>query len=214
MSSFNLSRSTICGGLCRALSSMALGAITLLFAPNVRAAPQLWTFDDVTFSSGATLSGSFTYDSDVGTYGTYVGTIFYFSDPCFLTSQTTGGCGIFYSIPSHVPQAIGAVDNFATPLSFSQVKFSYTYPDPASPLATLDLAFASPLGEFFGVPGNIGVSGIHNWQLQGTWYQDQITSGLVVNGIPEPETYAMLLAGLGLLGWQARRRKLKEAAAA
>jgi probable HAF family extracellular repeat protein len=35
-----------------------------------------------------------------------------------------------------------------------------------------------------------------------------------VTGIPEPETYAMLLAGLGLLGWQARRRKLREAAAA
>jgi len=32
--------------------------------------------------------------------------------------------------------------------------------------------------------------------------------------IPEPETYAMLLAGLGLLGFAARRRKLKEAAAA
>ena len=35
-----------------------------------------------------------------------------------------------------------------------------------------------------------------------------------VTSIPEPETYAMLLAGLGLLGFQARRRKLKEAAAA
>jgi hypothetical protein len=31
--------------------------------------------------------------------------------------------------------------------------------------------------------------------------------------IPEPETYAMLLAGLGLLGFMARRRKQKEAAA-
>ena len=31
--------------------------------------------------------------------------------------------------------------------------------------------------------------------------------------IPEPETYAMLLAGLGLLGFHARRRKLKLAAA-
>ena len=31
--------------------------------------------------------------------------------------------------------------------------------------------------------------------------------------IPEPETYAMLLAGLGLLGFAARRRKLKLAAA-
>jgi hypothetical protein len=31
--------------------------------------------------------------------------------------------------------------------------------------------------------------------------------------IPEPETYAMMLAGLGLLGFMARRRKQKETAA-
>lgn len=36
----------------------------------------------------------------------------------------------------------------------------------------------------------------------------------VVSAIPEPETYAMLLGGLGLLGFHARRRQLKEAAAA
>jgi hypothetical protein len=30
-----------------------------------------------------------------------------------------------------------------------------------------------------------------------------------VNQVPEPETYAMLLAGLGLLGWIGRRRKQK-----
>ena len=35
-----------------------------------------------------------------------------------------------------------------------------------------------------------------------------------VAAIPEPETYAMLLAGLGLLGFAARRRKLKAATAA
>ena len=34
------------------------------------------------------------------------------------------------------------------------------------------------------------------------------------NPIPEPETYAMLLAGLGVLGLVARRRKQKEAVAA
>ena len=48
------------------------------------------------------------------------------------------------------------------------------------------------------VPGNyqlrIGVSGTNSY------------SGSIATPVPEPETYAMLLAGLGLLGFSARRR--------
>ena len=47
---------------------------------------------------------------------------------------------------------------------------------------------------------------------------DQFSRSYVVEygapPIPEPESYAMLLAGLGLLGFAARRRKLKETASA
>lgn len=39
-------------------------------------------------------------------------------------------------------------------------------------------------------------------------FLDVSWSSSVVAAIPEPESYAMLIAGLGLLGWQARRRKL------
>jgi hypothetical protein len=33
----------------------------------------------------------------------------------------------------------------------------------------------------------------------------------LTSAVPEPETYAMMLAGLGLLGWVGRRRNQKTA---
>ncbi len=45
---------------------------------------------------------------------------------------------------------------------------------------------------------------------QGTVYLDgfgAVTPPPVVGAIPEPETYALMLAGLGLVGWVARRRR-------
>ena len=42
-------------------------------------------------------------------------------------------------------------------------------------------------------------------------YSVQAT-GSHFQAVPEPETYAMMLAGLGLLGFAARRRKAKAAA--
>jgi hypothetical protein len=41
-----------------------------------------------------------------------------------------------------------------------------------------------------------------------------LSGGTVVSPIPEPETYAMLLAGLGVIGFVARRRQRNLAAAA
>ena len=46
------------------------------------------------------------------------------------------------------------------------------------------------------------------------WYDSAYNVGIdnvnfSITAVPEPETYAMLMAGLGLLGFTARRRKQK-----
>lgn len=63
-----------------------------------------------------------------------------------------------------------------------------------------------------GITGVFDANGnaVSNFSVTSTSGFDYATTAPV----PEPETYAMMLAGLGLLGFAARRRKLKEAAAA
>lgn len=53
-----------------------------------------------------------------------------------------------------------------------------------------------------------GTAFVHGNQDPGLDYAFRITPTTSTAPIPEPETYAMLLAGLGLLGFVARRRKL------
>jgi len=54
-------------------------------------------------------------------------------------------------------------------------------------------------------------AGNYFYEVSGGNYGTQIGqvsfSSTIINAVPEPETYAMLLAGLGALGFVARRRK-------
>ena len=62
-----------------------------------------------------------------------------------------------------------------------------------------------------GVGSNIGL-GCTGFASSGGL--DQGNPGGIPSAIPEPEIYAMMAVGLGLLGWVGRRKQLKEAAAA
>ena len=45
------------------------------------------------------------------------------------------------------------------------------------------------------------------WKENGAINRDFLVDNIEVAAVPEPETYAMLMAGLGLVGYAARRRK-------
>jgi hypothetical protein len=68
--------------------------------------------------------------------------------------------------------------------------------------------------KIFGVSGPVlqfNIAGIHSVVISGdsgTVGFDNLEYG-VLTAVPEPETYAMMLAGLGLMGWVGRRRKQK-----
>ncbi len=66
----------------------------------------------------------------------------------------------------------------------------------ASDSAVVDLGSKFGGNMYLGCTGGTGGS-----------YADQRITGLSVSGVPEPASYAMLLAGLGLLGCIARRRQ-------
>ena len=75
----------------------------------------------------------------------------------------------------------------------------------------------APLATLAGGNGQInGSVAVGNWasniQVNANHYFNATNVSGYVSAVPEPETYAMLLAGLGMIGFMARRRKSKTAA--
>lgn len=75
---------------------------------------------------------------------------------------------------------------------------------------SFELAGSAVNGAFLNTGSNALVGHSLNSNVLGQ-YNFQVRNGTVIPSVPEPETYAMLLAGLGLLGAVARRRNQKTA---
>ena len=70
----------------------------------------------------------------------------------------------------------------------------------------MELAGSAANGSFINGGGNALVSNSLSSNVLGQ-YNFQVRNGAVTPAVPEPDSYAMLLAGLGLVGAIVRRRR-------
>lgn len=173
------------------------------FAGSAQAVPVQWTLQNMTYSNGSVATGSFTYDRDTNIFSN-------------ISISVTAGITSFYeasifdAIAPTSGNLFGAI--FTTlPLSFN------TDPNcvPSSSCGTHGMLIGVNPSEMTNAGGTLAVNRsalmvcnddiCNNGSWSFVWVTSNLTTGSIT-AVPEPETWAMMLAGLGLTGWVARRR--------
>jgi hypothetical protein len=164
--------------------------LLVLAGVSAQATPLTWTLTGVSFADGATASGSFVFDASINTYLSWN----------ITTTATTP------------PNANGGLSEFMGGKTYTTnilTDASSNHFGNASGLAVKDvpgnkfgLVYQHNLTNAGGVVALWSVS--EGYEING-FKSRSITAGSVTAAVPEPGTYAMLLAGLVLVGWARRR---------
>lgn len=157
-------------------------------APAAQAATRNWTISAATFNDGGTLTGTFSTDADTGALTAF-------------DLTTTGGTlrgGFHYDGTNSVK----FFDNFFSTNSFV-IMFNIPSGSPYINLA-FDAALTSATSTAYLRTGGYAADG--SWECDNCSNLRNITGGYVT-AVPEPASYGMLLAGLGLISYAATRRK-------
>ena len=107
-------------------------------------------------------------------------------------------------------------DNFTNFSNFAQLSVSLRdndthavayAADPNTPFSPFAWSNAAPSGPIAAGSYQLHITGIMAASISPSPTGE--SGGIILAAIPEPETYAMMLAGLGLMGFVARRRRQK-----
>jgi hypothetical protein len=166
-------------------------------ATTAAASPLQWTLSGATFADSTVATGSFFYDASTNTYSNWN----------ITTATGTGLAFGFIPVPM-TGYAYAPASSFVTGASnashfqLQQINF----------ISGFDLTFTQSLTQSGGTVslGTAGGSSEHASSI----VSRLLTSGVVTAAapIPEPSTYALMLAGLGFVGLVANRRRKSQVA--
>ena len=180
---------------------------------------------------GTTLSGNLTVDNSFTAYlsttdstlGTQIGSGSAWESTYSVSSVLTPNVTEYLHI---VANNVGGPGAFIGSFSLDNSNFAFANGTQTLLTNTTDWKqSATGFGSNYTTPISSGSNGVSPWGAQSgissnaQWlaYQDGWTTAYfsttitAVAAVPEPETYAMLLAGLGLIGAAVKRRKAKQA---
>lgn len=219
--------------------ALATAGLSLIMVGQASAAITTYSFDGVvtgyqdgsdskggsSAANGTTVKGSITFDTDslsypdvgmVGMTQEYLSSAalaysINFSSETLISYSNSGANGdLTYRIENDRQFAGGSIDKFQIGVGRFDVSFSqYVVGTSASMYSGNSLSILQPVTVDLASLGHDSRAYSTTGQ---TWVNFQVTNqSFAVAAVPEPETYAMLLAGLGLIGAAVKRRKAKQA---
>jgi hypothetical protein len=213
------------GGICSGGAYNNSLSMVSIFQNDLGAGNTLVRFDDSfdklwmnTVTDGGQVQALARYAGDNSTFGYDAGAGFQLLSGILVSSKVRVNNASAYLGDTHTGDFVVAADSWTTIPVVAGTPFAFMLNDPVSGL----LSSNNGVGAFDNmVTFQVYLNGVGQqhyflaWEDRGISsdkdYNDYIVEVQFTNPVPEPEIYAMLGIGLGLMGWVGRRKKLQAA---